>query len=260
MGIVNVNSDSFVAASRSSTVSEALKLAGKHRDDGAFFLDLGATSTRPGAKISDPNEEWDALFPVLKAVRSEFPEVIVSVDTYHASVMSNAVSEGADLINDISGGRFDPQVFETVIRLSVPYVLSHIQGKPGTMQVAPHYTDVVAEVLFELAAATRELRHAGLSNLVVDPGFGFGKTVDHNYKLLNHLSEFKQLNAPVLVGLSRKSMVTNVLNVSAKDALNGTTALHVLAIQNGANILRVHDVKEADEAIRLISYASGFRS
>jgi dihydropteroate synthase len=251
MGILNVNSDSFFAGSRVSIVDEALKLAEKHIAEGADFIDIGATSTRPGSLMSDPDTEWKVLFPILKAVRKIFPEVFISVDTYHSSVMKHAFSEGVDLINDISAGKFDAAFFETLIQLKLPYVLSHIQGIPETMQQKPEYSNVLAEVLFELSSKVNLLRDAGLANLIIDPGFGFGKTVEQNYMLLSHLREFTQLKAPVLIGVSRKSMVTKVLDVSVDEALNGTSILHVLALQNGANILRVHDVKEAVEAIKI---------
>ncbi len=251
MGILNVNSDSFYAKSRVSIVGDALKLAEKHISEGADFIDIGATSTRPGSLLSDAEAEWTALFPILTAIRSAFPATFISVDTYHSSVMKRAVSEGVDLINDVSGGKFDSTFFETLIQLKVPYILTHIQGIPETMQQQPEYSHVVAEVLLELARTITYLRSEGLANLIVDPGFGFGKTVDQNYQLLHHLGEFSQLHAPVMVGISRKSMVTKVLQVPAEEALNGTSILHVLALQKGANLLRVHDVKEAVEAIKI---------
>lgn len=252
MGIINVNADSFFAGSRANTMDEALRLAEKHIVEGASFLDIGTASSRPGAAISDAEEEWGRMEPVLSAIRKTYPQAYLSVDTYHAKVAERAVQEGADLVNDISAGSLDKEMIPTVLRLNVPYVLMHMQGTPPTMQQAPSYTDVVGEVLFELAEKAATIRRQGLTDLLIDPGFGFGKTVEQNYTLLNHLEEFNAIQAPVLVGLSRKSMVTRVLNVPSEEALNGTTVLHVWALQKGAHILRVHDVKEAMEAIRIV--------
>lgn len=257
MGILNVNDESFFSGSRISNVDEALRLASRHADGGAMFLDIGAASTKPGSVLSDPEEEWLRLKPVLIAVRKAYPELFISVDTYHASVAEYAVDAGADLINDVSSGRIDSLMIETVLRLRVPYVVMHMQGTPENMQKNPVYEDVLVNVLHELASSIQRLRSRGLSNIIADVGFGFGKTVRHNYDLIRQLSAFHVLNAPILVGISRKSMVTRVLNVTADEALNGTTALHMLALLHGANILRVHDVREAAEAIRIFEAYQG---
>ena len=257
MGIINVNNNSFFEASRVSAIDEALNLAGKHVEEGAFFLDLGAASSKPGSALSNPDEEWLRLKPVLQAVREAFPKILISVDTYHSTVVEKAMDCGADLINDISAGSIDPQLLDTVIRLKAPYILMHMQGKPENMQVNPSYEDVTVEVLGALAEKLAFLRANGHGNVLVDVGFGFGKSLEHNYSLLRNLSLFRSLKAPILVGLSRKSMVTRLLKVSADEALNGTTALHVLALLNGAHILRVHDVAPAAEAIRIVQAYQG---
>lgn len=251
MGIINVNDDSFYKNSRANSIESALHLAEKHINGGATFLDLGASTSKPGSSISNPNEEWDRLSPVLKAVRLKFPEVYLSVDTYHSEVARLAVSEGADLINDISAGNLDSKMFETMATLKVPYVMMHMQGTPIDMQKNPHYEDVTQEVIAEMAAKARQLFQLGVSDVIVDPGFGFGKSLEHNYTLLHHLNEFIGMRLPVLVGVSRKSMVTRLLNIDSLAALNATTALHMLALQNGANILRVHDAYEAFEAVEV---------
>lgn len=251
MGIINVNNDSFHEGSRANSIDSALHLAEKHINGGASFLDLGASTSKPGASISHPKEEWERLAPVLKSIRVKFPHVFLSIDTYHSEVARLAVSEGADLINDISAGTIDSQMFDTVASLKVPYVMMHMQGTPADMQKNPHYQDVTQEVILEMTSKVKQLFQLGASDIVIDPGFGFGKTLEHNYTLLNNLQEFVQLRLPVLVGVSRKSMLTRLLNIEAASALNATTALHMLALQNGANILRVHDSKEAFEAIEV---------
>ncbi len=257
MGIINVNDNSFFDASRVSAVDEALNLAGKHVAEGAFFLDLGAASSKPGSALSNPDAEWLRLEPVLKAIRGAFPNTLISVDTYHSAVVEKAMDCGADMINDISAGSIDSRLLDTVIRLKAPYILMHMQGKPENMQANPSYEDVTVEVLHELAQKLAFLRSHGHGNVLVDVGFGFGKSLEHNYNLLKNLSVFKSLRAPLLVGLSRKSMVTRLLQVSAAEALNGTTALHVLALLNGAHILRVHDVAPAVEAVRIVRAYQG---
>jgi dihydropteroate synthase len=251
MGILNVNDASFFSGSRVNE-QNIIALAQKHIDDGATFLDVGATSTKPGETISDPDEEWKRLDGALQLLKRAFPEVYISIDTYHGSVAEKAIDAGADMINDISAGSIDPQMIKTVVRLNVPYVLMHMQGTPATMQVSPSYKDVIYEVFGALHQHVDRLRNAGLNDIIVDPGFGFGKTLEHNYQLLQQLEVFHKLKTPLLVGLSRKSMITRLLNVNAEEALNGTTVLNTLSLQKGAHILRVHDVKPAIEAIRIL--------
>ena len=249
MGIVNVNDDSFHTASRAKKLDDVLRLAEKHVKGGAFFLDLGASSSRPGAKISDEQHEWRRLEGIFERLRTEFPDVFLSVDTYHASVARRAVEQGADLVNDISAGSIDATMFETVSQLKVPYILMHMQGRPETMQQNPQYADVAQDVLQFMADKVNRLRQIGLRDILVDPGFGFGKTLEQNYTLLGHLYEFVLMDIPVLAGVSRKSMVMRLLDISAAEALNGTTALHMLALMQGAHILRVHDAAEASQCI-----------
>jgi dihydropteroate synthase len=246
-----VNDNSFHEGSRANSIESALHLAEKHIIGGATFLDLGASTSKPGSSISDSVDEWGRLMPVLKAVRARFPQIHLSVDTYHSEVARLSVMEGADLINDISAGTIDSQMFDTVASLKVPYVMMHMQGTPAEMQKNPHYQDVTQEVIVEMATKVKLLFQLGASDVIIDPGFGFGKTLEHNYTLLNNLQEFVQLRLPILVGVSRKSMVTRLLNIDAASALNATTALHMIALQNGANILRVHDCREAFEAIEV---------
>lgn len=251
MGIVNLTPDSFHLASRVSEQEAILDLVGRHLREGATILDLGAQSTRPGADLLDAETEWSRLSPALKLIRGNFPEAILSIDTFYASVAERAVAKGADIINDVSGGQLDAAMFSTIGRLKVPYVLMHMQGTPKSMQRSPEYRDVTAEVIRHLAEGIDRLRQSGVPDVIVDPGFGFGKDLSHNYTLLRNLDAFRLLDAPLLVGLSRKSMVNKVLGTTAEQALNGTTVLNTLALTGGAKILRVHDVREAVEAIRL---------
>lgn len=251
MGIVNLTPDSFHLASRVSEQEAILDLVGRHLREGATILDLGAQSTRPGADLLDAETEWSRLSPALELIRGNFPEAILSIDTFYASVAERAVAKGADIINDVSGGQLDAAMFSTIGRLKVPYVLMHMQGTPKSMQRSPEYRDVTAEVIRHLAEGIDRLRQSGVPDVIVDPGFGFGKDLSHNYTLLRNLDAFRVLDAPLLVGLSRKSMVYKVLGTTAEQALNGTTVLNTLALTGGAKILRVHDVREAVEAIRL---------
>ena len=251
MGIINVNENSFYEGSRAKRMDDVMRLAEKHVKGGAFILDLGGTSSRPGAEISDAQEEWKSLNGIFERLRKEFPNVFLSVDTYHARVAKAAVEQGADIVNDISAGRIDASMYETIAELGVPYILMHMQGKPETMQKNPLYNDVVQEVLQFLGAEIAKLRALGVSDVLVDPGFGFGKTLEQNYQLLNHLYELNLLDVPILAGVSRKSMVTRLLKIDASEALNATTALHMLALMQGAHILRVHDTEEAVQAMRV---------
>ncbi|MCB0819939.1 MAG: dihydropteroate synthase [Bacteroidetes bacterium] len=251
MAIVNINSDSFHGASRATSLDEILKLTEMHISGGARFIDLGTTSTRPGAALSHATEEIPVLLPAIRAIRKEFPGVFISVDTYHSTVAEVAVAEGADIINDISGGRFDEFMFEKIAALRVPYILMHSVKTPETMQDSPLYKDVLSEVLFDLESKIQKLQHLGVSDIIIDPGFGFGKTNEHNFRLMAGLSNFKLANCPILVGISRKSMITKTLGIKSDEALNGTTALNMYALMNGAAILRVHDALEAFQTIQL---------
>ncbi len=255
MGIINVTPDSFYAGSRVN----ADEIGRRVRDmmgDGADMIDIGGYSSRPGAAAVSETEEIDRLAAGIAALREVSPDIVVSVDTFRASVAKAAIEQmGADIINDISGGDLDDGMFETVAALNVPYILMHMRGTPADMQTLTDYPDgVTAEVLRDLSVKLRKLRLAGVSDVIVDPGFGFAKTLEQNYRLMADLPMFAELlDAPVLVGISRKSMVTRCLGVPASDALNGTTALNTIALLKGAQILRVHDVRACAEAVRIVS-------
>jgi dihydropteroate synthase len=251
MGILNATPDSFYNKGRESSVDELLGNAERMLQEGALILDVGGASTRPKSEIIDVDEELRRVLPVITAIHQRFPEVWLSVDTYHARTAEEAVNAGVSLVNDVSSGRFDKRMLETVAALGVPYIAMHLQGTPQTMQDNPQYEDVVYEVHNALREVCDACKTAGIKDVIVDPGFGFGKTVEHNFSLLKNLHTFRMLGRPVLAGLSRKSMICKALRLSPDHALNGTTALHMIALQQGANILRVHDVKEALEVVKL---------
>lgn len=252
MGVLNVTPDSFYDGNRYDNQKAILKQTEKMISAGAAIIDVGAMSTRPGAEEIKTGEEISRLKPVLEQVSKLFPETIISVDTYRSEVARFALESGGHIINDISGGAFDPAMIKLVVQRKAPYIIMHIQGSPRNMQVNPTYTNVVKDVKGFLNGQINKLTTSGYNQIIVDPGFGFGKTLGNNYSLLKHLREIKSLGYPVLVGISRKSMINKVLNISPKDALNGTTILNTLALINGADILRVHDVMEAREAISLV--------
>lgn len=253
MGIINATPDSFYASSRQGTLSQALRTAEKMLVEGAVFLDIGGQSTRPGSGRVKADDELERVVPVVHAIAHRFPEAIISIDTFYASVAMAAVSEGAQIINDVSAGSIDPALLSTVAHLGVPYVLMHMQGDPQTMQHQPQYKNVVLDVFDVLNFRLKEIVDLGINDVIIDPGFGFGKTANHNLKLLNGLRFFQQLGKPVLAGISRKATICKTLGVSPEEALNGTTILNTIALLNGAHILRVHDVKEAVEAVKLTS-------
>ena len=252
MGIINLTPDSFYAGSRFSTTDEILVQAEKMLVEGAAILDIGAQSTRPGSERVSKDEELKRLMPALEAIVKRFPQSYISVDTYYAAVAKEAIGAGAAIVNDVSGGTMDYAMIDAVAALKVPYVLTHIKGEPGTMQKNPEYENVTAEILDYFIFKTAELKKAGIADIIVDPGFGFGKTIDHNFTILKNLSLFRILDLPVLCGLSRKSSVYKTLGVTAAESLNGTTVVHSIALLNGAAMLRVHDVKEAKETITLL--------
>lgn len=258
MGILNLTPDSFYDGGKHNTADTALKQTEQLLREGADMIDVGGMSSRPGAKVISEEKERKRVVPVIKKIAKEFPEAILSIDTVHGSVARAAVEAGAHLVNDISMGRIDKNLLPTVSELGVPYILMHLQGKsPGDMQDNPSYRNVTMEVLDSFLYHIGVLRSMGVKDILLDPGFGFGKTVEHNYTLLRELSAFQILDLPILAGLSRKSMICKPLNIDPEQALNGTTALHVLAIQNGAHLLRVHDVKEAKEVVKLMEQVRG---
>lgn len=254
MGIVNLTPDSFYANSRKQTEKEIFISIEKHLSEGADFIDLGAFSSRPNSDLISVEEEKSRLLSPLKSIVKEFPEAIISVDTYRSEIARIVIDHGAHIINDISGGNFDNKMFETIADLKVPYILMHMQGEPKTMQKNPRYADVFKEIYLEFSKKISTLRQLGASDIILDVGFGFGKTLEHNYALLKKLNFFHPLECPILVGLSRKGMIQKIIDADASQALNGSTVAHTIALLNGANILRVHDVKEAKEAVQIVDF------
>jgi dihydropteroate synthase len=253
MGILNITPDSFYKGSRYNTDEDILRAATRMLEDGADILDIGGYSSRPGAKDITAEEESIRVLKAIKLISRNYPEAIISVDTFRADIAREAVVGcGAHLINDISGGDADSKMFLTVEKLNVPYILMHMKGDPRTMQNKPVYDDVVADILKWFGERIFKLQNAGLKDIIIDPGFGFGKTMDHNFDLLRRLGDFSITGLPVIVGISRKSMIWKTLNISVDEALNGTTALNAIALFNGADILRVHDVKEAVQTVKLL--------
>lgn len=261
MGIVNITPDSFFEGSRIQSVDQVVERVSQMLEAGAAIIDIGAYSSRPGAKEVSPKEEMERLAPAFKVLRKEFPKAIFSVDTYRANVAGEMVEEyGADMVNDISGGELDAQMFETVARLHVPYVLMHMKGNPETMQQNPAYDNVERELFLYFSEKLKQLNLLGVNDVILDPGFGFGKTLDHNYELLARLNDFRVFDLPILAGFSRKSMIYKLIETSPAEALNGTTVLNTIALLKGVSILRVHDVKEAVETIRIMEQYKKFRS
>ena len=256
MGILNITPDSFYDGGKYKNESEILNQVEKMLLDGATFIDVGAYSSRPGAQHISEEEELKRSLPVINLLLQHFPEIIISVDTFRSKVAKETINAGAALINDISGGKMDDNMFVTVAKLQVPYILMHMLGTPQNMQQNPIYENVTKEIISFFAAKIYQLRQLKLNDVVIDVGFGFGKTIDHNFELLKNLALFKSLDAPILTGVSRKSMLYKTLDISAQEALNATTSANTIALLNGANILRVHDVKEAVEAVKIVSKIS----
>lgn len=257
MGIINLTPDSFFEDSRKPAVADAVQQAEKMLADGATFLDLGAYSSRPGAADISVQEETDRLIPVVEAIASALPQAVLSVDTFRASVVEAAINAGAHIINDISGGQLDAGMFATVARLQVPYILMHMRGNPQNMATLTEYENVFGEVFDYFVNKYHELKQLGVNDVILDPGFGFAKKAEQSYALLNRMHEFATLELPVLAGVSRKRMIYGLLGNTAADALNGTTVLNTIALQKGASILRVHDVKEAVEVMKLWQAVNG---
>lgn len=253
MGILNVTPDSFYAGSRMQTETEIALRAKQIVDEGARIIDIGAYSSRPNAENISPQEEMNRLRTGLEILRKTQPDAIVSVDTFRADVARMCVEEyGVAIINDIAAGEMDQDMFRTVADLNVPYIMMHMQGTPQGMQQQPHYDNLLKEVFQYFARKVQQLRDLGVKDMILDPGFGFGKTVAHNYELLAHLEEFRIFELPLLVGVSRKSMIYRILGTTPQEALNGTTVLDTICLLKGANILRVHDVREAVEAVKIV--------
>ncbi|MES2651860.1 MAG: dihydropteroate synthase [Bacteroidota bacterium] len=253
MAILNLTPDSFYSKSRVAGVNEVLQRTADFLKAGAKFIDLGAYSSRPGAVHISEEEELKRLIPVVEAITKEFPEALLSIDTFRAKVAETAINVGAHLINDISAGSLDDAMFDTVAKLNVPYSIMHMKGNPQTMQENPVYENVTTEVVNYFSDKITRLKQMGVNDIIIDPGFGFAKTIEHNYELLQKMEVLNSFELPILVGFSRKSMITKVLQNKASDALNGTSILNTIALTKGASILRVHDVKEAVECITLVN-------
>lgn len=258
MGILNVTPDSFYAGSRKQTARDIAERVEQLMEEGADIIDIGAYSSRPNAKDVTAEEEMERLEKGLRIIRQLAPDAVVSVDTFRASVAQRCVGEyGVAMINDISAGELDSCMFETVACLGVPYIMMHMQGTPQNMQVAPHYDNLIQDIMTYFARKIQALRELGQKDIIVDPGFGFGKTLEHNYELMNRLERLKILELPVLVGVSRKSMVYKLLDITPDESLNGTSVLHTIALLKGASILRVHDVRACREVVRIVEKMLG---
>ena len=255
MGILNITDDSFFDGGTYLNKNKMLEKCEKMLLEGASIIDIGAQSSRPRAKPIDFEVEKERLLIAITNIKHHFPDIIISVDTYNSSIAKSCIKNGADIINDISAGEMDKEMFEVVAELDVPYIMMHMQGTPENMQENPQYKNVTNDVLGFLERKIKQLKAKGFEQIIIDPGFGFGKTMEHNYELLNNLKCFEKFKFPIIVGVSRKSMIYNILDGNAETALNGTTAINVMALQNGANILRVHDVKEAVECIKIVNFA-----
>tara|TARA_Y100001972_G_C7659729_1_gene332562 strand:+ start:2133 stop:3035 length:903 start_codon:yes stop_codon:yes gene_type:complete len=253
MGVINVTPDSFYTSSRQSNIDHILTVTDKMIEDGASFIDLGGYSSRPGAKDITIDEELRRVIPPIEAINREFPELIVSIDTFRSRVADESVSAGASIINDISAGDLDDQMVDVVAKHHVPYIIMHMKGTPQNMVQKAEYNDLVKDVVFALSSKIELLAEKGIPDIIVDPGFGFAKNIEQNFELLSKLEALSTLERPMLVGLSRKSMIYKTLNIEPEQALNGTTVVNTLALLKGASILRVHDVKEAVEVVKLVN-------
>lgn len=254
MGIINITPDSFYEGHHGKTIENILQMAGAMLADGADILDIGGQSTRPGSQRITAGEELKRVVPAIEAINKNYPNAIISVDTYYSKVACEAVAAGAVIVNDISAGAMDEKMLAAVAGLKVPYIAMHMQGTPETMQQSPQYDDAIKEVLDFFIQKIDKCKKAGINDIIIDPGFGFGKTTAHNFQLLKNLRVFEMLGKPILAGLSRKATIYKTLGITAAEALNGTTCLNTTALLNGASILRVHDVKEAKQAIQLMHH------
>jgi len=253
MGIINITPDSFFEGHLNKKDTEILSMAEQMIENGVSILDIGGQSTKPGSQRIDADEELKRVIPILESIRNNFPEIIISIDTYYSKVATQAIESGADMINDISAGNLDVEMIPTVGKLNVPYVCMHMQGTPETMQLNPTYNNITLEIIQFFIKKIEACRNAGIKDIIIDPGFGFGKTIEQNFTLLRELQSLKMLDCPILVGVSRKGMIYKTLETSPEHALNGTTVANTMALINGASILRVHDVKEAKEAVTIFN-------
>ena len=255
MGILNVTEDSFFDGGKYSNEKQIIERCKKMLEEGATIIDIGAQSSRPGAALIQADDELLKLLPIIKLLKTEIPEIIISIDTFWAKTANECIGAGAQIINDISAGEMDKNMFDTIAKLKVPYIIMHMQGTPQNMRENPTYNNVVTEVISYFDKKITLLKAKGLEEIIIDPGFGFGKTLAHNYQLLSALDQFNQFELPVLIGTSRKSMIYKLLDTKPQEALNGTSVTNTMALQKGASILRVHDVKEAMECIKITTFA-----
>ena len=255
MGILNITDDSFYDGGKYVNEDDIIAQTKKMLDEGASIIDIGAQSSKPGSPQISSEQELQRLIPIIKLLKNSFPKIIISIDSFWSNTAKKVIDAGADIINDISAGERDKRMFDTIAKLQVPYVMMHMQGTPLNMQKNPVYKNVTQEVKTFFENKIKILKNKGVSQIIIDPGFGFGKTIKHNYQMLNELQKLKQIGFPVLIGVSRKSMIYNLLENTPQQALNGTTVINSIALQNGANILRVHDVKEAAECIKISTFA-----
>ena len=261
MGIVNVTPDSFFSGSRRQSETEIVERCAQILGEGGTMIDVGAQSTSPASRFLDAKEEAERLIPVLKLIRNEFPDAILSVDTFYADVAKEAVEEyGVNIINDISGGELDERMFPVVAQLTVPYVLMHMRGTPQTMQQFTHYDNFIQDILYYFSERKAKLNQLGVNDVIIDPGFGFSKTISQNYELMAYLKYFHIFEEPILIGISRKSMIYKLLGITPEESLNGTSALNAVSLLSGADILRVHDVREAVECVKIIEKIKEFDS
>ena len=255
MGILNITTESFYDGGKHNDTIKALQKVEQFIKEGASIVDIGAYSSRPGAKHISTNEEWKRLKEIIPIVNKEFPEIIISVDTFRSDIAENSIENGAHIINDISAGEMDSKMFDTIAKLQVPYIMMHMQGIPQNMQDNPQYSCIEKEVFCYFKNKLKILKNKGVKKIIIDPGFGFGKSLEHNYQLLNNLELLHDLNLPILAGVSRKSMIYKLLESTPAEALNGTTAIHTICLQKGVSILRVHDVRESVECTKIINFA-----
>ena len=252
MGILNVTTDSFYDGGKYLSELEITKQISKIEKEGAKIIDVGASSSRPGSIPVSEKTEIERLLPTIELIKKNSPNIKISIDTFRSNVARQCIKNGADMINDISAGEKDKKMFDTIAEINVPYVMMHMKGNSLTMQKNPNYDDIIKEISEFFEKKIKTLNSLGFNKIIIDPGFGFGKTLEHNYEILRNLSEFKKINLPILVGVSRKSMIYNLLDITADQALNGTSIINTIALNNGANLLRVHDVKEATQCIKIM--------
>ncbi|HJN64108.1 MAG TPA: dihydropteroate synthase [Flavobacteriales bacterium] len=259
MGILNITDDSFFDGGKYISKNKILERCDKMLMEGASIIDIGAQSSRPGSKSINSNLEKERLLTAITNVKHHFPDIIISVDTYNSSIAKSCIKNGADIINDISAGEKDKEMWAIVAESGVTYIMMHMKGNPENMQENPQYDNITNDIMVFFEKKIKNLKAKGNEQIIIDPGFGFGKTMEHNYEILNNLERFQEFGLPLLVGVSRKSMIYNLLDTTAQKALNGTTAINMIALLNGANILRVHDVKQAIECIKIVNFAKSYK-